>query len=500
MNRSKLIAAWLAVLALSGCAGMNYDSKIAQVTNGMRSGQLNESIATLESNNTGDDKGLLYYMEKGELLRLKGAFDDSRDTWLKADGKVREWEDMVKTDPSKLLGDLGSVTVNDTTRRYDGRDYEKVLLSIELALDHLSLGNWDNARVEVTKMHERQSIIADFRSKELDQAKADSESKGVKVTSFKELNGYPIETLEAPEVQALKNSYESAFGNYLAGFVYEANGDNSLAAAGYRKAAEMQPNVKMLDDSLAGLDKRMHQVRIPSKKSKSGPPAVDTLLVVETGEAPAIQSQSIGLFLPIPCKNGVCPELVQISWPVIRGGQLAAPGSISVDGNDTPLAMMTSVDAMSRRALYDEMPAIIARSAIRAIAKTAAQKLVDDNADRLSNACAFCGLVASIGAKVAVAVSEVADERAWRTLPAAYSIARLALPEGQHKIALQLGDVSKQVDVAVSGKYSLVALRVVGSQVYVAQPGAYPQAASSPAAASVQASSAAMPAIPAGKL
>ncbi len=89
MNHCRLIAAWLVVLALTGCAGMHYDSKIAQVTNGIRTGQLDESIATLESNNKGDDKGLLYYMEKGELLRLKGAFGDSRDTWLKADGKVR---------------------------------------------------------------------------------------------------------------------------------------------------------------------------------------------------------------------------------------------------------------------------------------------------------------------------------------------------------------------------------------------------------------------------
>jgi uncharacterized protein len=34
----------------------------------------------------------------------------------------------------------------------------------------------------------------------------------------KELNGYPVETLEDPAVLALKNGYQNALSHYLVGF------------------------------------------------------------------------------------------------------------------------------------------------------------------------------------------------------------------------------------------------------------------------------------------
>jgi hypothetical protein len=450
---------WVVVVALylSGCAGMNYDSKISSSTNDMKAGNLDQAIDDLESNNTSDDKGLLYYMEKGELQRMKGSYGDSRDTWFKADQKVREWEDQVKTDPSKLLGDIGSVLVNDTTRRYDGRDYEKVLLNVELALDHLALNSWSDARIEIKKMHEREAIIAEFRSKELEDAKEKANSKGVKATSFKELKGYPIETLEDPEVQGLKNSYESAFANYLAGFVYESLGEISLAAPGYRKAAEMRPNNPLIDEALSGLDKR-----IKSRRSKK---TVDTLFVIESESAPAIQSQQLGLLLPIPCSHGICPTVVQMSWPVVRPIDTSnLITSISIDDHSFPVAMLTSVDAMARRAISDEMPGIIARSSVRAIAKAAGQKLLDDHSDALGP----FGALISLAAKVGTAVSEKADERAWRTLPGFYSIARAELPAGTHKLLVQTANGPQIKEIQLSGKHAVIALRDLGSNLVVA--------------------------------
>jgi len=433
---------------------MRYDSKMSNTTNHLKSGNIDQALADLESNNPSQDKGLLYYMEKGELQQIKGSYADSRDTWLEADRLVRQWEDQVKTDPSKLMGNIGSFLVNDTTRRYDGRDYEKILLNVELALDHLALNHWDNARIEMTKMHEREAIIAEFRAKELEDAKENAKSKGIKATSFKELKGYPVETLEAPEVRELKNSYESAFANYLAGFVYESLGEVSLASPGYRRAAEMRPNIPMIDEGLRGLDER---IRDPHRE------AVDTLFVIETDFAPAIHSQQFGLFLPIPCKRGLCPELVQISWPVIKPMAASAlMSSISVDADSIPVAMMTSVDAMARRALSDEMPVIIARTAIRAIAKAAVQKGIDDKTADMG----LPGLIVSLGAKVGTAVSEQADERAWRTLPGFYSIARAKLPAGPHKIRIQSGGGELVQEAEVSGRYALVFLRLLGGRIY----------------------------------
>lgn len=463
-RRFRLLAALTVSTALatslSGCAG--YSQKTAEVMAASKSGNADLALANLESKNSGSDKDLLYYLEKGELLRQKGSYEGSRDTWLSADERIRQWEDTAKTDPSKLMGDLGSVLLNDTTRRYDGRDYEKVFLSVRLAEDHLAVGDWDKARVEIKKMHEREAIIADFRAKELDEAEKKAQEKGIKTRSFKELNGYPIETLEDPAVRGLKNAYESAFANYLAGFVYETLGEGSLAAPGYRKAAEMRPNVPLLEDSLKSLDTRL------SNRTKSG--MVDTLLVVETGTAPAIQSITIPIILPIPSSHGLELLATPISWPVIRPDVNAfIPTSVLVDEQAQPAVLMTDVNVMARRALSDEMPGIITRSAVRAITRGITQAALDHSADNQKGNAQLVTALISLVVKVASVATEVADERIWRTLPGTYSVARVSLTPGSHKIALATPGGLQVRDVQVSGNYAMVALRLQGDNLAVVQ-------------------------------
>jgi hypothetical protein len=446
-----------ATALLAGCATQGYDKQTATTRDAIRGGNPDLALQSLEQQNPSKDKDLLYFLEKGELLRMKGSHADSRDVWLSADGKVREWEEQVKTDPSKLLGDVGSFVLNDTTRRYDGRDYEKTFINVRLALNHLALGDWNSARTEVKKMHEREAIIAEFRAKDVDAAKEKAESKGLKVTSFKELNGYPVETLEDPAVLSLKNSYESAFANYLAGFVYESLGEPSLAATGYRKAIEMRPDQALLEDSLKNLDSRV-RARTPK--------LVDTLFVIESGSAPAINSMTLPIILPIPGRTGLNLIATPISWPVIRAADSSSvPAAITVNDKTFPVTLLTSVDQLARRALADEMPGIVARSSLRAIAKGVAQKAIDDSAGQMG---AF-GSLLSIAAKVGAVVSEVADERTWRTLPGFFSVARAKLPVGTHTVSLQTPTGVQSQQIQVSGSYAVVSLRTFGPSFYLAQ-------------------------------
>lgn len=394
------------------------------------------------------DRDLLFYFEDGETQRNLGAYEQSRTSWLAADDMVRRWEDEVRTDGAKILGDIGSYIINDKTRRYDGRDYEKVFLSVRLALDHLALGDWSSARTEIKKMHEREALIADFRAKELDAAKREAEAKGIKTTSFKELNGYPIETLEDPEVRSLKNAYESAYANYLAGFVYEALGEPSLAAAGYRKAIEMRPGIKLLEDSLKELDARAKRNR-----SKSG--QVDVLFLVETGNAPKIDSITLPIPLPIISRGSVSMVMTPLSWPVIRPTSPALPGNLRVDDKSTQLALLTNVDLMARRALSDEMPGIIFRTGVRAIVKGVAQKAVQDNAGSLG----MFGAILSVAASVVAVATETADTRIWQNLPGYYSVARMSLPAGAHTLTVDTPNGPLTREIKISGPYAVVAVR-----------------------------------------
>lgn len=465
----KLLALAGAVSLLTGCAGAmrNYDAELKQTVNQVNTGNIKAALAELEKNNEGmaaglglklggdknanpdEDKDLLYFFEKGELLRLDNQYPESAKAWLSADRKVKEWEEIAKNSPEKLLGDVGSVIINDKTRRYDGQDYEKVMLSTRLAMDHISMGKWDDARTEIKKTHEREAVIAELRAKEVQQATEEAKTRNVQ-TQYKDLKGYPVESLDDPEVTALKNGYQSAFSHYLAGFVYEALGEPGLAAPGYRKAIELRPDVKFLEAGLAGLDKRV-------RSGKRG--QTDVLFVVETGSAPARQSVSVPI--PIPFSAGAGIGVIPTSFPIIKSEPAFLPSSIEVDGKSKlSLASVTNIDAMARRALKDEMPGIIVRTTVRAIAKAVAQKQANDHG----------GAIAGLLVTIASVVTESADERVWRTLPSHIMVGRGTLPSGKHTMKLATPSGERQIDFEVQGKYAVVPVRLMSSYVYAMRP------------------------------
>ena len=342
-----------AVTLLSGCSMFrSYDTELQATNQQLATGNVDGALTLLEKNNTGEDKDLLYFFEKGELLRAKGDLTGSQTAWRSADLQVFKWEESVKFDSEKYLAQFGSFLVNDKVRRYEGYDYEKVMLTTQMALNLLALNDFDGARTEIKKTHEREAVIADLRDKEYLKRESEAERQGV-TTQIKDLRGYPVEALDAPEVVGLKNSYQSAFSHYLAGFVYEALGEKDLAAPGYRKAAELRPNTPLLEQALLDLD-----------KSKVGADETDVLIVVQSGLAPA--RDSIRLPLPIPIDGHLV--ITPLSFPVIKADtSTQAFGQIGVDGKQQNLTALNSTTAMSRRALRDDMPGIILRTTVRAV-------------------------------------------------------------------------------------------------------------------------------------
>lgn len=474
-ERSSLVALRIVALALtiavSGCATFrSYDQELGQTITQVSSGNVDSAIKVLESNNKGETKDLLYYFELGELQRLKDRYADSQKAWRSADQRVQVWEDTAKTDPSKLLTSAASYVLNDKVRPYEGHDYEKVMLTTRMGLNFLAMGDYENARVAIRQTHEREAVIADLRGKEIAEVEQNAQKRGAR-TSFKELNGYPVQTIDNAAVNALKNSYQSALSHYLAGFVYEALGEPSLAAPGYRLANELQPNQPVLEEALRGLDQRV---------SAAPDGRTDVLFVVESGTAPARQSRQFPL--PIPVNRTLI--LLPISFPVMTATSTPTlPAELGIDGVESlPVAPITNIDLMARRALQDEMPGIMLRAAIRSTAKAVAQYQLQHQAQQKDNGLlGLAALVLTIG----TVVTESADERTWRTLPSEIAIARGRVTPGSHLVILQTREGTRSVQVNVSGRYAVVGLRLLRGQLFVQPPqgpanGAVPSQAASP--------------------
>ncbi|NMM75797.1 hypothetical protein B2J88_48735 [Rhodococcus sp. SRB_17] len=432
-------------VALTGCASLQSHDKLASDVHSAGQAQgIPAALARLESSATteSDKTALLYNLERGELLRLDRRYEDSNHAFMLADNKVKEWEEAATGNPQKLMGTVGASLISERLKVYEGQDYEKVWLTTRMALNRVALGDFDNARVDIKRTHEREAVIAEFRAKETLAAEEEAKSKGA-ASGSKQINGYPVETLNDPEVLALKNGYQNALSHYLAGFMYEAMNEPGLAAPGYRKAIELKPETGVLEEGLRGLDDRS------SFTWKRRQRMTDVLFVVEAGDAPARKPKAFTL--PVPTGRGLVTA--SISYPVIEPSSDPLLSQLSVAGYDLKLEKVVDLNAMARRALKDEMPGMVLRGFTRAVAKGVLQDQLQKNA----------GLLGGLIGAVASAATEQADDRMWRMLPGRVYVARGYLPPGEHRITIN-GRTLEQ-PVKVDGQYALVPLRFYHSSV-----------------------------------
>jgi uncharacterized protein len=449
-----LVSALVLALGLTGCAAFrSYDRELTGTLNYAMAGNVDGAIKTLDSNNASNDRDLLYYLELGMLQRLGNRYPDSQKTWTAANMRMQAEDSLSQV--SSLVRGGSSYLLSDKLRTYEGYDYERVMLLTYIALNHLALGDYENARVAIKQTHELEAVIAEQRAKQLAEVQDEAKKRGAR-TSFKELNGYPVQSIDNPEVNALMNSYQSALSHYLAGFIYEALGELSLAAPGYRLANELHPGVPLLEDALSGLEERLHA---PDDGK------VDVLFLVASGTAPAIHSQQFNL----PVLSGYRWVLVPISFPVIAPTAWAPrPTALAVDGvRSVPLAAITSVDLMARRRLKDDMPSIMLRASVRAAASAVAQVQTQRSADRGNNAAGLAALVVTLGS----VLMNSADDRTWRTLPSDISIARARLPAGVHSVTIQTPQGPRSAQVDVKGRHAVIDFWLLGNQLYGYHPG-----------------------------
>lgn len=451
MRSVRSIAVAVIAGVVAGCATVrSYDGELGSTLNQAASGNLEAAVSRLEANNKAG-KDLLYYFELGMLERMRARYDESQKAWTVAQQRIESGTQS----PADLLRSASSYVVSDKLRTYEPHDYEKVMLTTYMALNYLAMGRFDDARVAIKQTHELEAQIAIARAKELAEVEAEAKKRGAR-TSFKELNGYPVQTIDNPEVNALKNGYQSALSHYLAGFVYEALGEGSLAAPGYRLANELQPGNAALEEALSGLDARL------------GAPSdgmTDVLFIVSAGTAPALRAQQFRL--PVPVNERLV--IIPFSFPLLVPGPFNDQAlSLTIGGAQRlSLTRITSIDLMARRSLQDDMPGIMLRATVRATTAALLQYQAQQHSDRQGGGAAAA---AAIGAFAFASFLQTADDRTWRTLPGDVSIARVRLPPGVHEVALQTYAGTQMTRIEVSGRYAVIDFRLLSGRLYVNAP------------------------------
>ena len=449
---------------LSGCAIQAQQNKMNASSEQFKNGQLQNSLATIQD--AFQTKNTLYYLETGQVQRLAGPKQISNSTMnLRiADAQVEQWTLETNERLKRSFGDVSAYVLSEgVNSTYEPKPYEISLLSQTLALNHIAQGHWNDAMVEAKKMALREKTIeALIQNKtsavaRVQQNQQNNPSTKGASSRIQDINGYPVNLLDDEETRNLKNAYQNPSAYFLSAFIYESQGETSLAAPGYRLALELRPSVSFFKTSLANLDANIEKRSV--KKT------ADTLVIMDTGYMPKIIPYKINQ----PFFFGGSPKIVTLTLPVIeKSTERFTPRSIQLgDINITP-ELVTNLDTMARRNLQDEMPGYVLRASSRALVSLAAQFAADQavqqsmskNNQNNGNA-ALAGAIASLITGIGLQSINVADVRHWTTLPAQTFMSRVSLPVGPNLLRFTTpSGIALTQTVDLVGGYNVVYIRM----------------------------------------
>ena len=398
----------LGIFVLPGCA--TYSAVIAKVEHETSNRNLTGALKLLdEMKLTGADR-MLYYLNKGTLLRLQGDYAASNQQFESAKRL------MEKLNAISVAEQTGSVMVNDTLKAYEGFGNEQLLVYAFEELNYLQSGNVDEAAVEARQFDIKQRLIAGNN----------------------------------PTAAYLSG----AFVRYLNGMVYEEAGESDSARIDYRKAAEgykAQRDITgfgvpaALEADLDRLEiphgvgrsapiKKSTEVAIQSpdkRPSNTQPPETrdgEVVFILHDGLGPSLAESIVMVANPDP-QNGAgiwsvaIPRFVQRPVPVARF-------ELSEGAQSASSEIVENINALARKNLDGRLSAITARAVARMVVKNAAARSVK----RQSGDGNAAGLLLSIASDVGTLASERADTRSWSLLPGNILLARLSLSVGMHDL------------------------------------------------------------------
>jgi len=447
----KVISLSLLSISLVACANNPFRSYNKESTNAIKSLNQGKTSVVLEQCESSSD--VVLQMECGSVQRFDSSYSKSNVNFSNANLYVDAWAASFHNKTGGAVLDATQAgLLNDSAIDYQVKDYEKVMLSTYKSMNLISLGQYDDARIEMQRMYQLEQVIKNYREQLYAQTQANTQkeqqySSAPSLDKFEAANRskYDFTSLDDPTVLALKNGYQSAFSHYLAGYLFEALGEPDLARPGYLNSYKINPTT-LSGDAVKNLDN--------NNLVQNG--YTDLLIIEEVGHAP--QLKSVNLNVPYNFGSNNCVGAVSIAFPELTVDKTDYPASnISVNGKAMSPIMLTDIDLMAKRSLKDNIPNLFINNMIRVTRDVVAQQL----------ACKSGNAFVSLGTTLSTAfLSSQADERSWVFLPSKFYVTRVRVPYGQVKLDMNTQSGSRSYNLNVSQPYQVVDFRIMGSTVY----------------------------------
>lgn len=385
-----------AIFVLSGCAaGLKY----GKLHNYMVNNNCMDAISYVKSKEGayGENMRLNYLLDMAMINLQCGNYDDSNDYFSKAEDLAEKlWTKSVSAETAAFF-------INDYTIPYDGEDFERAGINLFSALAYALKGDHEEALVECRRLD---SVLAMYNDK------------------YEKKNVYK----------------EDAFGRYLSGMIYEAEGELEDAYIDYYKALKTYSDYEknygtkrprmLLEDIKrlavatgreADLVREFREAgKIKTRDYKSARRMGKVVLIHLNGKSPVKRSRMISA----PTTKGpvsVAFPQYEVSPPSCRKSSLLARSTTSVQ--TAAAELVEDINEIAVKNLDDRKGRVLVKAIARAAVKqAAANELIEDRQLR------------AVFNVLNTAAIERADTRTWRTLPGEINMTRLYLEEGDYAI------------------------------------------------------------------
>ena len=399
---------------------------------------------------------LLETLEAGAAYRAGGRRQESCKLFNDAEDYLKFYDQQLLAETSAQT--LAALLVNDKALPYRGETYDGIMVNVYKALNYLEDAKWDQARVELNRVNERQRRAVERYSTAIKKqqdavAKKKSESKNV-----------PIEqTLENPALKSLIDAkyqdfsaktatwsaypdFVNPFATYVQGlsflFMAEDAADYGKARDALRRVYGMTGNSRLVQGDLAMVESILDHKTI----RKNAPPTV--WMIFENGLGPV--KEEVRIDIPLMFEK---VSYVGIALPVLRFRD-SAYSALQLRSGSNDIGMteeLFSMDGVVAKEFQMELPQVVTRAVLSAVLKTAVQYEATKEGGSLGNLLSTAYTFLSTGA----------DTRGWSSLPKNIQIARFPRPNDGHVDILTSGAPGPLARVELpKSRYSIVYVKI----------------------------------------
>ena len=424
---------------LSGCSTIGtYPLESAGFYSDFRTGQIGSSalkISDLANKHSNSKNSLLLRLEQGAILRADGKFTESNSAFDLAEKIIDEFDSRATVSVRNVSSDASSLVTNLKALPYKGYAYDRILLNTFKALNYLSLGQPDKARVEILRAYERQKEALHRYQSEVENAETkarknrDHVNQVKKDPRFKRQLDLNYEGMNQLQVYA---DYVNPLTVYLDGILYLASG---RSGSDYERARKDFERVQAMIGPVGFLDEDLRLVEAVI----NGRNLVPTVYVVfENGLAPV--REEVRIDIPLPAKE---VSYVGAAFPKLTF-QPAAFHRLYISNDRERIAetvILSSMDSIIAQEFQNQLDLVIAKTLLTAGAKAAAQYGLEKNFGEIGR---FAGTVFSIA-------TTQADLRTWISLPKQFEFARFPRPDTSSLfLSSENGNVKTKIELPES--------------------------------------------------